>query len=332
MLRGFWGFDHEAVAQQVIDTNPGATGFFTFHALTPYSEGQAVCFSNFGLFLRLEYDQQGKWIVGYHMYPGVPTGQKYLVRLWDGATEQLRLEYNTSGRLEVCLGSGAILATSAQQYWDPLYYHIEFRATIHHTAGAYAVRVNNRLIPELCATGVDTQVSANASANAVQVGTGNSMLFDNLYVCDGSGASFNDFLGERRVIACRPNAAGTYTQWTPKAGANYTQVDDPQADDETSYVSSLVVGNKDSFPLAALGVDSGAIDAVNRNIRARKDDVDQREIAMLTRQDSTDYEGSNIELLAGYKNFREQLLTCPDTTAWTRENFAAMEWGYVQKV
>ena len=332
MLRGFWGFDHESVSQQILDVNPGATGAFVFNTVTPYDEGRAASLNNIGYFLRLEYDQQGQWIIGYHMYPGVPTGHKYLVRLWDGATEQLRLEYNTSGRLEVRLGSGAILATSEQQYWDPLYYHIEFRATIHHTTGAYAVRVNDQLLPELVATDVDTQVSANASANAVQVGMGTSMLFDNLYVCDGSGASFNDFLGERRVIACRPNSAGTYAQWTPKAGANYTQVDDPQADDESTYVSSLVVGNKDSFPLAALGVDSGVIEAVNRNVRARKDDVDQREIAMLTRQDSTDYEGSNFPLLADYKNFREQLLTCPDTTAWTRENFAAMEWGYVQKV
>jgi len=329
-LRGFWGFDHEASPQQILDTVPGATGNCTFSSTTPYGEGRCIALTLTGYYFSFPFDAQQTWIEGFHYRPNIPA-LTTIARFQDGSTTQIRIQQNSTGYLEVVHGSGAILAVGPY-IGDPPYKHIQFKATIDAVAGAFEVRVNNTTV--LSASGIDTQQSANPYADTLYFGHGgaNDLYLDNLWICDGSGADFNDCLGELRVITRRPNAPGNYTQWTPNTGANWECVDDEQPDNDTTYVSSLVIGNKDSFPLVALGVDSGVILAVNRNIRPRKDDVEQREIAMLTRQDAADYEGSNLALLAGYKNFREQLLTCPDATEWTREKFAAMQWGYNYKV
>jgi len=327
-LRVFWGFDHEATSQEVSDIVPGSTVVGLFSSITPYDDGRSFSLALSAHKLDLLFDAQQTWITGFHHHPDDP-GAMALVEYKDGTTTQIKLLVNSAGQLQVVHGGGAILATTPDYYDDPTWKHVEFKAMIDNAAGAFEVRVNERIV--LSASGVDTQNTANASANRVYFGVGDRLL-DNLWICDGAGATFNNFIGELRVITRRPNAPGFYTQWTPNTGLNWEAVDDEQTDNDTTYVSSIAPDNKDSFPLVALGVDSGAILAVGQNIRARKDDVDQREIAMLARQDSTDYEGANLELLATYRNWKEIRTTCPDTTEWTRENFAAMQFGYTQKV
>ena len=333
-LRCFFGFDHENSMQQLIDKWPGISGQWDYTPNTPFGDGRALLFNNpTNAKIHFPFDSQPTWIVGYHFFPyGGLTEQRYLIRLYDDVQEQVRLEYSTAGHLEVRDGNGVLLAVTTEFYNDPTWKHIQFKTTIDNTAGAYEVQVNDKIV--LSGSGVDTQISPNPSADGIQLGLfgyGYSYI-DNLWVCDGAGVTFNDCLGELRVITRRPNAPGNYTEWTPNTGTNWAAVDDPQPDEDATYVSSLTPGNKDSFPLVTLGVDSGVIHAVNRNIRARKDDVDQREIAMLTRQDAMDYEGANLELFTPYKSFRQQMETCPDTTEWTREKFAAMQWGYTEKV
>jgi len=327
-LRVFWGFDHEATSQEVSDIVPGSTVVGVFSSITPYNDGRSFSFTLSAHKLDLLFDAQQTWITGFHHHPNDP-GAMDLVEYKDETTTQIKLRVNSAGQLQVVHGGGAILATTPDYYDDPTWKHVEFKAMIDNAAGAFEVRVNERIV--LSASGVDTQNTANASANRVYFGVGDRLL-DNLWICDGAGATFNNFIGELRVITRRPNAAGFYTQWTPNTGLNWAAVDDPQTDNDSTYVSSITPGNKDSFPLVALGVDSGAILAVAQNIRARKDDVDQREIAMLARQDSTDYEGANLELLATYKNWKDIRTTCPDATEWTREKFETMQFGYNQKV
>jgi len=327
-LRVFWGFDHEIASQEVSDILPGSTVNGTFSSVTPYGDGRSFMISISAYKLDLPFDAQQTWIAGFHLYPN-NRGAIAIVEYKDGATTQIRLVLNSAGQLQVLHGSGSILATTPGYYDDQKWKHVEFKAIIDNAAGAFEVRVNERTV--LSASGVDTQNTANASANCVYFGVGDRIV-DNLWICDGAGATFNNFIGELRVITRRPNAAGFYTQWTPNTGLNWAAVDDPQTDNDSTYVSSITPGNKDSFPLVALGVDSGAILAVAQNIRARKDDVDQREIAMLARQDSTDYEGANLELLATYKNWKDIRTTCPDATEWTREKFETMQFGYNQKV
>ncbi len=57
-----------------------------------------------------------------------------------------------------------------------------------------------------------------------------------------------------------PTSDGTYTQWTPNAGAtHYTQVDETTCNGLTDYVSETTVGERDSYGVSLSSVPNGSI-------------------------------------------------------------------------
>jgi hypothetical protein len=89
-----------------------------------------------------------------------------------------------------------------------------------------------------------------------QPGGGEYVHWDDFYWCDdvddGLVPAENTFLGDVELGIIRPRAAGTSSQFTPTSGANYTNVDDTTPDDDTTIVSSLVVGNEDLYPFETI--------------------------------------------------------------------------------
>jgi hypothetical protein len=56
-----------------------------------------------------------------------------------------------------------------------------------------------------------------------------------------------------------PVSDGTYTSWTPKAGAvHYTQVDETTCNGTTDYVSETTAGERDSYGVSLAGIPTGA--------------------------------------------------------------------------
>ena len=124
---------------------------------------------------------------------GLTSGYR-LVSLVDGATEQLVLATSGTGALEVKRGSTS-LGTSAVLWSNPsglgVWKYVEFVSTIHNSTGSYAVYVDG--VSVLSGSGIDTQDTANASANVLRIGfNGNALTdLDDLYVGDTR-------LGDRR--------------------------------------------------------------------------------------------------------------------------------------
>lgn len=85
--------------------------------------------------------------------------------------------------------------------------------------------------------------SPNPSSHTVN----NIIDLDDIYICDGSGSSNNDYLGTAVVEGLVPTGAGTNAQWTPNSGNNYAAVDDFPSDDDTSYISTTTVNNRDTY-------------------------------------------------------------------------------------
>jgi hypothetical protein len=84
--------------------------------------------------------------------------------------------------------------------------------------------------------------------------------YDELILMDGTGASFNDFIGDLRIEASIVDTDGAVVDWAPSAGSAFQCVDDALAayNDDTDYVSSSTTDQDAYFShvdLVAPGLD-----------------------------------------------------------------------------
>ena len=114
------------------------------------------------------------------------------------------------------------------------------------TSGSYVVRVAG--VTVLSGTG-NTKAGTHAYHDHFDIGAafGGLTTFDDLYALDGTGPVNNDFLGDLKVVAIFPNAAGDSTQWTPSSGNNYAAVNENPPDADSSYVENATTGHKDLY-------------------------------------------------------------------------------------
>ena len=128
--------------------------------------------------------------------------------LFDGATPQCSVVFRSDGAILLTsgLGTGTVLATytgalTAQTTW----YGFEFEIVINATTGSFAVRKNGNSVNDFTATGLNTQNSANAYANKMQVGGGAgnaNFVIDDLFW--RSGAATGSWLGDIRCLTRMP--------------------------------------------------------------------------------------------------------------------------------
>jgi hypothetical protein len=254
-----------------------------------------------------------------------------LIRLYDGATEQLTVQVTAGLAIEVRRGNsaGTILGTSAAAIF-PLnaWNYIEVKANIHNSTGSIVVRLNGVIV--LTITGVDSQNTANAFANRYSL-DGTSFIDDH-YLADTTGpAPNNDFLGDIRVEAIYSNAAGDDTDYTPSAGSNFQNVDDAgTADGDTTYNSSTTPGDQDLFNLQSPTTASGIVCCVQPHIIARKTDSGAREIATVIKSGATEDVGPTHTLSTSYVQYDGEIYALnPDTgNAFTIAEVAALQAGY----
>ena len=135
----------------------------------------------------------------------------HMLRLLDGASIQLDMGITPSNFMVVKRGGATVVSTATTNALSAgAYYFLEARFTLHASAGSCEVRVNG--VTVINDTGLNLITSANAYMNSVMLmsaaGTGNHD-FDDFYLTTDA------FLGDCRVVALRPFAAGSYSQWTP---------------------------------------------------------------------------------------------------------------------
>lgn len=253
--------------------------------------------------------------------------------------EQLSVQFNPSTNKLSVVRNGTALATGTTVLASAVPYYIELKATIDSAAGSYTLKINE--VQELTAAGVNTRgVGTNNSADSVRLGGGlgfsifgggsffNAGYFDDFYCCDGSGAVNIDFLGDVRVQCLFPNGAGATTGWTPLSGANYTNVDDTAADDDTTYVSTGAAGTIDTYAMTDLAATTGTVKGVQTVIDARKDDSGTRTIAPVLHIGATDYVGTNQNIMTSYSLFIQEYDVSPATAAaFTVAEVNALNFG-----
>jgi len=257
-----------------------------------------------------------------------------LVVIRQGSVTQGFLRVNTNGTLSYVRGPGAsqtVLGTTALALALGTTYYIELKVEISNTVGTVDIHVDGA--PWLALTTQDTQATASATWNELWLNKPSGVTiqwdWDDLYVCDGSGAApWNTFLGDCRVDALYPTGAGATTGWTPSAGANWQCVDDTAPNDDTDYTTASSAGLVDTFVVSDAPVPGAAIYGVQHCLSAKKTDAGTATIAPVIRHSGVDYVGADLFPGTGYTYARVIDVLNPGTAAaWTEAGFNAAEFG-----
>lgn len=212
--------------------------------------------------------------------------------------------------------------------------HLEFRSTIHTSAGAVRIKVNGHEV--LAVTGINTQGAGASARVTLALHGGNDagvVDWDDLMIYDSSGDPPNASLGDLTAECLFPNAVGNASDWTPTSGDNYTCVDDAAPDGDSTTVTADTPSQKDTYPHTHLARITRDIAVVQSVITAKKSDSGTRALAAVTRVGTTDYQSSVDHYLASqYAMYRHGRPTNPGNGAWTKAAVDATEIGQIVSV
>lgn len=231
------------------------------------------------------------------------------------------------------------LKTGGIQLSIGLWYHFSIKVEIANSPdGSASLQINGGSVIDV--SGVDTLYSIGT--DSIIFGNSDDITFNttglgysisDIYFQDDLGGSVDDHLSpDTRVNYIEPDADGATTDFTPSSGAvNYDMVDEVinHDYDTTRNVSDGTLTDKDTLSMAALPEPSrGEIYAIQAVVVAKKDDASARTIKLI-QKGTAEGLGAAKTLTEEWAYYKEVFLLHPDTsTAWTKTQFAAGEFGY----
>ena len=283
-------------------------------------------------YLTRAFSSSATWIVGVAVQLAVaPSSDASLLKWYDGTTEQMRLVFTSTGAISVKRGTTTLGTSSSGVITAGGYAYIGWRVTIDNAAGASEVRVNG--VTVLTMSSVDTQASANASANTLYMGCieggAPTVDFCDVYVCDGNGSVNNDFLGDCRIDTLYANGAGTNSDFSSSAGgaSSYTNVDDATLN-TTDYNYSDALNAIDTYAMDNLSALGSSIFGLQICAAVAKDDSGSRSVGLVAKSSSTTDVGADSSLSTAYAYSLKIHETDPATSAaWTESGVNALEAG-----
>ena len=235
-----------------------------------------------------------------------------------------QLTVNSSGQLVYkrsifTLGTG--VATIAVDTWT----YIEFKILIDDSVGTVQTYINGSSTADMDASGLDTNNGGDDVMDSFEL-MGSSGLhdFDDLYVDD------TDLLGDVYVETLSPDGAGTDADFTPLAGTNWEAVDELPTDNDTTYVESSTVNDRDRHTHGDLPADTDTVLGVQVGIWAKKDVAGDRLLRVLADDGVTEGEGAVLAPAASaytwlYSMFEDHPT---DANPWTESEVNAGEFGF----
>ena len=184
-------------------------------------------------------------------------------------------------------------------------------------------------------TGVDTKASTDSFETSWDMlrlsawRSGDGTVIDDLYVCDGTGTTNNDFLGNIYVEGIDPNGDGNSTQLTPSTGSNWQNVDESNpSDGDTTYNTADANSETDLYTMTDLS-ETGDILGLQAHVEVRVTSGNPRKIRIPVRQSTTTSEGSDLTIAGDDYGARRRILeTNPHTaSAWTKSEIDSVEVG-----
>jgi hypothetical protein len=222
---------------------------------------------------------------------------------------------------------GTLLGTTTTSISTGTWYYIELKVTIADATGSYELRVNG--VNVLSATNVDTRDGGTGVVNSIQLNATRNGKIDDFYVCNSSGSTNNDFLGDCRIDTILPSGDGTYTDGTPSTGTAHYAVVDENPPNTSDYISMDVVDNRDSYTYPDLPpLSASTVYAVQVNPFWLKDDAGTRSAATFALNGGGNVTGATVALTTSALFSPQIYETNPDTsTAWTQATVNSAEFG-----
>lgn len=261
----------------------GRTGSGKAVRIAPNSQGDAFAMRTPGLTL------VGNTIIVAlgRRYFGAGDSTSLIVRN-SALAEVFRVNTTATGSLTVKIGSTVILTTPPGLLVDGVWGHQAVKVVLDAVAGSAAVQYNG--------VDVGSVEGVNTIANPINDGLffvdfyrgaatnqGNIGEYDDIVIMDGSGAHFNDFIGDRTVITLPVVSDAGPNQWTPSAGTDHYALVDEIGPNSADYLTADTTGQQELFSVANLPAGyAGASDiAICVKARAFKSDAGSRLLKLL---------------------------------------------------
>jgi hypothetical protein len=261
---------------------------------------------------------------------GYDSGNGSYVSFWgdNGATQHITV-HNTVNGTQVRLGgsNGTILASYGVALTLSTWYYFEISLTIADAGGTCLVKINGTTVVNF--TGDTKNGGTNTTVDAISLGnTGYGGSFDDLYVCDASGAApYNTFLGDARVATLSPTGAGSSTQLTPDSGSNYARVNEAPYS-AVNYVSGATPGLRDTYTLSDLPAGTATVFAIQHNVIAKRTSTGAIAVKPAIKSGASVYYGSPTPTITNDTTISDLRTTDPNTSAaWTVSAVNALESG-----
>ena len=266
-----------------------------------------------------------------HLEPGQTSYHWTIFAFMDGGVVQVALTILPSMRLAVMRGGGGPdegeteIARSSFALHAGVYYYIEFKCLVSNSAGTFEVKIDGA--SQLTGSG-DTQVSSAQYINGVRFGyraffpwanQGRRIQYDDIYIANTEGSTYNDFIGDVRVEGIRPTGDRPTLQWSASSGTVHYDMIDDLTPDTTNYVTSDTVGNVDLFSVENLDTPSANILAIAPNVYARKANAGVARVAAVVNRTGTTEVGQDNYLTQEYRYHYDDI--------WTTNPIDGLAWG-----
>lgn len=326
MLKFLDGFDHYATADVTKKWTAISGSSVTIGAVGRRLSGQLRLGSS--SYITKTLPASAGWVIGFAFRAAsLPAGAMSIISLLDNGTIQCSLRLNPDGTLSATGGGSSTVVLSANAY-----YYIEWKVTIADSVpeGTCKVRVNGADVITIPA-GQSVKATANAHANQIRLGnatTSPDIDFDDLYVCDKTGTTNNDFLGDCRVDTQFPNADGAVTNFATSSGATHYTLVDEVTPNTTDYVDSANVGDRDLYEFTNLtSLGTSTVYGVQVSTAVQKDDAGSRSIAVTARSNGTNVDGATQALSTSQLFHSSIFETDSAAVAWTQTSVDAAQFG-----
>ncbi len=303
--------------------------------------------SSSGIGLFVTFDDQDTWVIGFGIQlirnPGVDVfdpDQSYdLVGVYDAGGAQIVVGLRADGKLQLDFGRHSLtgntkLAEGRCAITNTKWYYIELKVKISPTDGIVIVRIDDEY--EMGFAG-DTDSTGGGTANMIMFFHSGNILdkgkyrIDDLYICDGTGSRFNDFLGRYTALRAIYPESDVIASWTPSVGSDrFAMVDETEVD-TTTYNQTTTTSLRDIFEMSNLTntqVQSIVL-AVAQYTNGAVSNVGRGTLQPIYRHLGNEYIGNSFSIFGSFQYGRQIYELNPITgTSFSVGDVTSMQLGY----
>jgi hypothetical protein len=273
------------------------------------------------------------YITGFAIRPMSSFGTVGLVTFRKSGNTAISLRINsTTKEIEIWDRASTLKGTTIGVNLTALtWYYIELKIK-DAVLGTVEIHVNGQVVAYL--TNIDTTGNGTPGINdiswAIGINGSYGIRLDDIYFCNGAGATNNDFLGNAVVASMFPTSDGAALEWALSAGSDhYALVDEAPDTADTDYVSAASADTKDTYGYADVA-DLGTIHGVQTNtVMKEMTVVAVPTMKTLVKSGATTYDQTlSGAITTGYKSYYTINETDPATTAaWALADLNSAEFG-----